>query len=151
MRHALSLSIAALAVTGAAGLALAQGDEAGRPVTVQMTGAAERPGPGDPDGSGTAVFRLNPGQERVCFEISVQDILLPTIGAHIHRADVNSPGPIVIGLTPPDADGTSEGCVQADRQLIRDILTNPSAFYVNVHTTDFPAGAVRAQLGRRPR
>lgn len=151
MKHALSLSIAALALAGAAGFALAQGDEAGRRITVQMTGATEVPGPGDPDGSGTAVFRLNAGQERVCFELSVQNITLPTVGAHIHRGDAGVAGPIVVPLTPPDEDGTSDGCVTADRQLIRDILTNPSAFYVNVHTLPgFAAGAVRAQLTRGP-
>lgn len=150
MKLALSLSIAAVAITGAAALAAAQGDEAGRPITVQMTGAAERPGPGDPDGSGTAVFRLNPGQGRICFELSVEDITLPASGAHIHRGDVNVAGPIVVPLTPPDADGTSDGCVEADRQLIRDILSNPGAFYVNVHTSDFGPGAVRAQLTRDP-
>ena len=40
--------------------------DGGRTFTVEMTGAAEAPGPGDPDGSGTAVFRLNPGQGEIC-------------------------------------------------------------------------------------
>ncbi len=26
------------------------------------------------------------------------------------------------------------------------ILANPSGFYINVHTTDFPGGAIRGQL-----
>jgi hypothetical protein len=30
---------------------------------------------------------------------------------------------------------------------VKDILTNPAAYYVNVHTSDYPAGAVRGQLG----
>jgi hypothetical protein len=33
----------------------------GRRLTTSLTGAAERPGPGDPDGSGTARLRVNPG------------------------------------------------------------------------------------------
>ena len=32
--------------------ASAAADDGGRPINVAMTGAAERPGPGDPDGTG---------------------------------------------------------------------------------------------------
>lgn len=76
--------------------------DGGRPFTVALTGAAERPGPGDPDGSGTARLSLNPGQEEMCFTLTVENIRLPR-----------------------DAD----------------------SYCVNVHTSAFPAGAVRGQLG----
>ncbi len=38
----------------------------------------------------------------------------------------------------------------ADRDLIVAILTNPSAYYFNVHNATFPAGALRGQLSRTP-
>ena len=125
----------------------AAADDGGRPFTVALTGAAERPGPGDPDGSGTATLSLNPGQEEVCFTLTVENIGLPATGAHIHVGDVETFGPVVVGLTPPDATGTSSGCVTADRDLLRSILRDPDGYYVNVHTSAFPAGAVRGQLG----
>jgi len=118
----------------------------GRPLTTTLTGAAERPGPGDPDGTGTATLRLNPGQGKVCFVLTASNIILPATGAHIHIAPVGDPGPIVVPLTAPDATGVSAGCVSASRDLIKAILKNPSAYYVNIHTTDFPAGAIRGQL-----
>jgi hypothetical protein len=120
----------------------------GRPFTTTLTGAAEVPGPGDPDGSGTAWLRLNPGQERVCFDISVSGIVLPATGAHIHVGTADVAGPVVVGLTPPDESGASSGCVSADRELIIDIIQNPEEYYVNVHSTEFPAGAVRGQLSK---
>lgn len=118
---------------------------AGRPVTVSMTGPAERPGPGDPDGSGTARFWLNPGQERICYSLEVSGIA-PATAAHIHVAGPDTPGPVVVPLAAP-TDGTSSGCADVERELVLAILGDLGGYYVNVHNADFPAGAVRGQLG----
>ena len=118
----------------------------GRPSVVDMTGAPEAPGPGDPDGSGTAWVWINPGQGEVCYVLEVEDIE-PSAAAHIHIAPVGSPGPVVIPLNAPTS-GTSSGCASADRSLLVAILVDPSAYYVNVHNADFGGGAVRGQLGR---
>jgi hypothetical protein len=53
----------------------------------------------------------------------------------------------VIPLTAPDASGTSSGCTNVDRSLAIAIVRDPAAYHVNVHNVDFPAGAVRGQLG----
>ena len=124
-------------------------DEGGRPFTTTLTGAAEVPGPGDPDGSGTASITLNPGLEEVCFELFVSNITLPATGAHIHVIGPLGFGPVVVGLVPPDATGTSSGCVSADRELIKAIMQNPENYYVNVHTLPlYAAGAVRGDLAK---
>jgi hypothetical protein len=122
----------------------------GRQFTTTLTGAAEVPGPGDPDGSGTATITLNYGQGTVCWEIQVSDITLPAIAAHIHEAPVGVAGPVVVPLFPPvpDANGFSSGCMNVDRAEIKDIIQHPEEYYVNVHTTDFPAGALRGQLSK---
>ena len=147
MRKVMVLVLAVVALFGIVGTASADGG--GRPFTTTLTGAAEVPGPGDPDGAGTAVIRLNPGQGEVCFEITVSNITLPATGAHIHVGTATEFGPVVIGLTPPGASGVSSGCVTADRDLILEIIQNPENYYVNVHTLPgFGAGAVRGQLGK---
>ncbi|GAA5162769.1 CHRD domain-containing protein [Ornithinimicrobium tianjinense] len=117
----------------------------GAPITVEMTGAQEAPGPGDPDGHGTAMLRLNPGLEQVCWTLEVTGIA-PATAAHIHLAPAGSPGPVVVTLSAPTS-GMSSGCADVHRDLVRDIIDNPSAYYVNVHNADHPAGAVRGQLG----
>jgi CHRD domain len=127
---------------------VAYGDDGGRKFIVQMTGAAEAPGPGDEDGSGVAILRLNPGTGQVCFTIFVEDITLPATAAHIHEAPPGEPGPVVIGLGAPDENGIASGCVSADRDEILEIIREPEEYYVNVHNSDFPAGAVRGQLAR---
>jgi len=111
-----------------------------------MTGAAEIPGPGDTDAAGTAVITLNDDSNEVCWQISVTNITLPAIAAHIHPGATGVAGDPLVSLTAPDATGASSGCVDADDSVVDDIIANPSQFYVNVHTTDFTGGALRGQL-----
>jgi hypothetical protein len=113
----------------------------------KLRGSSEVPGPGDPDGKGSASITLNPGLGTVCFEISVSRIMLPAAGAHIHAGAAGVAGPVVVTLTPPDATGASSGCLGGQAStLLSAILASPSSYYVNVHTFDYPAGAVRGQL-----
>lgn len=141
--------IAPLALVLAASLALAGGALAGgRPISTTLTGAAERPNPGDPDGSGWARVTINPGTGTVCYAYEVTGVE-PLLAAHIHRAPATSPGPVVIPLPPTSGTGGS-GCVSADRELLVAILVDPSGYYVNVHNAVYPAGALRGQLSRQP-
>ena len=118
----------------------------GQKLTAAMSGAAEVPGPGDPNGSGTATITVNAGRGEICFDLSVDEIA-PATAAHIHVGDASVAGPVVVGLTPP-TDGSSSGCRDVDRALARAIRKRPSNYYVNVHNAEFPAGAVRGQLER---
>jgi hypothetical protein len=137
------------AAAGALTLVLATSVLAGgRPLAATLSGANEVPGPGDPDGTGAARITLNQGQGTVCWTIHVEDITLPAAAAHIHSGPAEVAGPVVVTLSPPDAAGDSAGCAtDVDPALIKEIRKSPSQFYVNVHTSDFPAGAVRGQLG----
>lgn len=141
-------STAPLIVLGVliASLILAPAAQATQRFTTSLSGAAEVPGPADPDGSGTATITINRGLTEVCWTISVSGITLPAIAAHIHVAPAGVAGPVVVPLTPPDAAGNSSGCATVDRDLAKAIAKDPAAYYVNVHTTDFPAGALRGQL-----
>jgi hypothetical protein len=76
------------------------GARGGRPLSTTLTGAEEVPGPGDPDGSGRAVLTFNPGQEQVCFELTVSGIE-PANAAHIHVGPAGVAGPVVVPLLPP--------------------------------------------------
>ena len=115
-------------------------------------GANEVPDPGDPDGSGAAQVTINVRKQKLCFGIVVLDITLPTAAAHIHAGGAGVAGDIVVTLKAPvEIDttgiGLSTGCVRNQpRPLLRGIKNNPDQYYVNVHTSDFPGGAVRGQL-----
>jgi hypothetical protein len=118
----------------------------GRPLTTTLTGAAEVPGPGDPNGTGTATIRLNQGQGKVCFVLTASNITLPATLAHIHEGRAGTFGDPVVTLVPPDATGMSGGCVSAPKATIKAIRRNSANYYVNIHTSDFGAGAIRGQL-----
>ncbi|MDF1597918.1 MAG: CHRD domain-containing protein [Acidimicrobiia bacterium] len=125
------LVVAALALPAAA---------SGRPLDATLTGAAEVPVSGDPDGSGSASVTLNQGLGEVCWDITFAGIAAP-FAAHIHVGEAGVNGPVVVPLN------TSSGCVDGvDKDLIKDIRQNPSDYYVNVHNADFPGGALRGQL-----
>ncbi len=145
MRHRFAISIGAtVAALTLAGTAVAAGTCFGIKRSATLTGAAESPA-GDPDGSGRAVIGLNVSEGLVCWSMTVKGIAAAT-ASHIHKAPAGSTGPVVVTLGTP-ATGANKGCAAAARSLIRDILANPGEYYINVHNKDFPAGAVRGQLG----
>ncbi len=130
------------------GGAAAAGGNAGTQVsgdtfTTRLTGDAEVPGPGADDARGQASVDLTTGGQ-LCFELSVEGI--EATAAHIHKGGIEDAGPVVVGLDPP-AGGSSKGCVDAEQAQLDEIRADPSGFYVNVHTEEFPDGAVRGQLG----
>jgi hypothetical protein len=148
-----ALFLAVLVALALAGPALAAkiggADQGGRPFSTVLTGEAEVtdagvPNQGDLDGTGSATITVNPGQEQLCFELTVTDIAPATL-AHVHEGAAGINGPVVVTLVPPTS-GFSSGCTFVSRDLARAIINNPENYYVNVHNMDFPGGALRGQL-----
>jgi hypothetical protein len=129
-----------LAVAAFAGIS----QSGGRPFHVTLSGAAEVPGPGDPDGTGAFKITVNPGQGEICYTLTWNGIDGAT-AAHIHRAPAGEAGPVVVPLEVSD-EGSSNDCVTIDKDLAQEILRHPELFYVNVHNSTYPSGAIRAQL-----
>jgi CHRD domain len=106
----------------------------------------EVPGPGDTDGKGSATFKLNSNKGKICFEISYQNIEEPNAG-HIHKGPKGDDGPIKVELFADTGFSSPiEDCVEAEEKVIDRIANNPERFYVNLHNTEFPDGAIRGQL-----
>jgi hypothetical protein len=119
--------------------------------TTTLTGEAEVnaqgvPNQGDLDGKGLATITINYGAGTLCWEISVSGITLPASAAHIHEAPVGVAGPVVVPLSAPDAKGFASGCTSVSRDELKEIIQHPEEYYVNVHNSDFPGGALRGQL-----
>ena len=108
----------------------------------ELTGTAE-PSPGDADAYGQARVGIRPSMAEICAQIAVGRIAEAS-AAHVHRGDAGAEGPVVAELTPPNP--ASEGCAPISAELGEEIASNPAGFYLDVHTGDFPDGAVRGQL-----
>ena len=92
-------------------------------------------------GSGTASLTIRTGLARLCHTLTVSG-LTNVSAAHIHLV---SSGAVVVPLTTPTT-GTSSGCATVEKALLQQIVRNPGAYYVNVHTQAFPNGQVQGTL-----
>jgi hypothetical protein len=142
----LAFLLASLAFASMAGVASAS---AHTNFTPSLSGAEEAPGPGDPNGKGFASLDVYPNGT-ICYTGKVQAIGRQITGAHIHVGPAGSPGPVVVDLDPFGASVTGNmvsHCVVTTAEIAAAIIADPSAYYVNAHTTAFPGGAIRGQLG----
>lgn len=111
---------------------------------VDLRGDVEVPGPGATGAGGTAQVTVTPGSTEVCYELTVTG-LDDVTAAHIHEGRDGTAGPVAVTLEAP-IDGESDGCVETSSSIVGGLADGNRSFYVNVHTTEFPDGAVRAQL-----
>ncbi|MEP7285454.1 MAG: CHRD domain-containing protein, partial [Chloroflexota bacterium] len=98
-------------------------------------------GVGNSKGRGLAVLVLNLDKQQVCYALHITGLKEPVTAVHVHR---NS-GQVAL-LLPAPTQGTSEGCMPANRGLMQDMLDNPTNFFVNVHNAEYATGAVQGGL-----
>jgi hypothetical protein len=149
---ALIAVVGGAAATGAAATVSAGSAEgSGRPLSTTLTPGAEvAPFVGKVGASGSVSLRFNPGQGTVCVDLETTNFNLKL--AHIHKAPAGQNGGVVVDFTKLIDGSGVDGCVAADRDLIREIIRDPQNFYVNLHEGVPPGPAffssIRGQLGR---
>jgi hypothetical protein len=110
-----------------------------------LTGANETGG-GASDGSGTFSAEIDSDSGDLCFTLTADKIGTPT-AAHIHTGAAGVDGDPIATLAVTGTDG--EECVAVQHDVAKAIVANPAGYYVNVHTAEFPKGAIRGQLARK--
>jgi hypothetical protein len=110
-------------------------------------------GGGDPSAAAAGSFAMtaNYGHTTICYWLSWENLSAPATAAHIHFAPAGVVGGVVVPLTvTPDVTGSTSACIEgANAVTLKGIIENPSGYYVNVHTTVNPGGAIRGQLTER--
>ena len=99
-------------------------------------------------GAGSFVARSNIGQGRICWSLTVTG-LSDVTAAHIHYLNGPLATQIAVPLALPSPfTGSATGCATVLRALVKQILVHPENFYVNVHTTTYPGGAISGTLAK---
>lgn len=121
------------------------------PFVTRLLGANETPA-GDPDATGRAAVTfdivdpqaMTNGAE-VCWDLSYSGLTGTPTAARIQSGAAGANGVIIVAFGGLGAS-SGTGCAAANPSVIQQIIDNPAAFYVNVLTSDFTAGAIRGQL-----
>jgi hypothetical protein len=111
----------------------------------KMNGTKEVPGPGDPNGEGVAILKGNDEEGQICYKITFSGIG-QAAAAHIHKGTKTESGDVKVTLFEGSKSSPAKGCVDVAAKLIEKIQENPARYYVNVHTGDYPDGAIRGQI-----
>jgi hypothetical protein len=135
------LAVAAVALCAFAGTAATA---SAKTLTASLNGKVEVP-KGDTDGFGSARITTSKAKGKVCFDITLSKVGSVSAG-HIHKGAKGKAGGVVVALF-GKATKHPKGCVTGvKKSVISDIESHPARYYVNVHNSAFPGGAVRGQL-----
>ncbi len=104
------------------------------------------------DGMGEGTFTLSEDHGNLEFSISASNLTSMVVAAHFHLAPAGEDGQIVFDFGPfqvaTDNGVSIDGMTNLDDWGIADPVAelNAGNIYVNIHTTNFPAGEIRGQV-----
>lgn len=120
----------------------------GQTLGAVLTGSQETP-PTTTPGYGNATVTFDSTHQNITVTITVANLGSPINNFHIHENPFGVAGLVrvdLIGLGGVFNNGTMTGTFPIAADVASRMLANPANFYVNVHTTQFPGGAIRGQL-----
>jgi hypothetical protein len=154
-RHATCLLAALALLLGTSTNVLAQTVR----LTAVLSGGTEAPTAVSTGAAGTAEVFVNVTTRAVTYKVDIFNMPTLTVAGHFHVGGPGVAGPIVIDLTPPAVtdDFSLSGSVSTSQLIARPAngIRNFDDFiqalvggqvYVNMHSSQNPAGEIRGQL-----
>jgi MYXO-CTERM domain-containing protein len=122
--------------------------------TASLDGTQEVP-PNPSPGTGMGVVDLNNAMDSISVTLDWQDLLAGATSATINEAPPGSTGPIIFSLALGSGAGTTSGSIDPSPQVFSITPAEVTALqagdlYVEVATSQFPAGEIRGQLSAVP-
>jgi hypothetical protein len=129
-------------------------------IGVEASGANVVPGPGDSDAVAQIGLEPYPSERKVCYQLDSTGLGLAT-GAYIRKGGPGEQGPLRLTLFEDTAgvsvDTYTSDCVTGlKKRLVKRLARRSSlagqisfdwSWYAEIRTVEFPAGALRGQLG----
>jgi hypothetical protein len=110
---------------------------------LKLSGAAES-SRGAPAGTGDAIIAFH-GTSEVCWRFAHLHGFSDATSAHLHSGPNGKAGKVVVTLS-RGPRLHHQGCRHLSPAVISAIERRPQDYYLNIHSVQFPHGAVRAQL-----
>ena len=143
MRKGRLLAVGLFGVTSLVAMPAAHAATTNESATLDASEEVPNPGPAGARGGATIV--LDDAANTVCYQLTYEGITKPTM-AHIHTGAKGVAGPVAVNLD--IAKNGDKACVPADPTVLASIRDDPAGHYVNIHTGDYPKGAMRGQLAK---
>ena len=142
--RAAAIIVSAIALTGCETVEEAYYERISTTYTAELRGSNEVH-QGNLNASGSAEISFSDELTRVCWDLNDLTGLGPITGAHIHRGSAGVDGPVVLPLQQATGGGW-RGC-SGDTDWVQGAFDEGlQNYYVNVHTAEYPNGAIRGQL-----
>lgn len=100
---------------------------------------------GETDGFAEAELSVSDETDQVCYDINKVRGLANITMVMIHRGARGVNGPAVFNLTKSN-EGGYKGCTKKSEALENSFEYAPGRYYAQIHTVDFPKGAIRGQF-----
>ncbi|MEA2165102.1 MAG: trimeric autotransporter adhesin [Thermoanaerobaculia bacterium] len=129
-------------------LSLVASTALGQTLGAVLTGSQEVP-PTTTPGFGNATVTFDSTRANITVTITAANLGAAINNFHIHKQVAGVAGAVVVDLIGQGGvftNGTMTVTTPISATTAQEMLQNPANFYVNVHTTQFPGGAIRGQL-----
>ena len=105
---------------------------------------------GDKNGIATGNISINFAQNTLCYQFKLAGLNNLT-GAHIHAILKNNKmesvqDEVFVGLDPRALSSGTKVCINSDNQTLSSIGQNPSHYFLMIHTSKYPDGAIGGVL-----